>query len=433
MSTSKQDGTAVAATSPRQRLILVILLALLLGLSLYHFAFSARAAIAHGVVDFPIFLRHAQNFLETGTLYYHADDLRAYAPSSPVYKFPPLYAVFLLPLVRDGIRDSVYWYHWGLQLLIYAAALGLGVHALRGRAPARFAVAALLLALNFEPFFETLWRLQIETPLLLLLAIVLWGLLTRRDLIAGSALAFCAMLKIYPAFLLLYLLLRRRWKALAAFAVAAGLLQILTLAVIGIEQNRLFFFRLLPAMLGQAAQVSTENVGLGRYVYGLLPPGAPVARWLSLILTLALLGVSSWAVLRRGARQPRGGETVALGLSLFIALMLLIMANSWTNYQLLLLLPYLVLLAQALRPEGSNAALLAGLAFGALFLLFYAPCAEPSVGWPCAQTPYFLGLFRLPRPFHDFMVRFRIVGTLVPWALSLLLLLRPARGIARSS
>ena len=49
-------------------------------------------------------------------------------------------------------------------------------------------------------------------------------------------------------------------------------------------------------------------------------------------------------------------------------------------------------------------------------MLFYWPCEAPTVPWPCAQTPYFLGLVRLPRGFHDLMVETRALSPFLVWA-----------------
>lgn len=412
------------SVSGAQGIALGVLGAILLGLSLYHFAASSHAAVARGVVDFPIFLQHAEQFLETGQLYYHADYLAAYGPGSPVYKFPPLYALFLLPLVRDGIHDSVYLYHWGLQILLYLGTVVLCVRSLRTRRVGPLALAAALLALNFEPFFETLWRLQIETPLLLLLAICFWALRRDRQGLAGVSLGICVMLKVYPGFLLFYFLARRRWRAILSCALTMLALQCATLLVFGAHENWVYFSRILPAMMGEAATISTENLGLGRYVQELFGAGPMVAKRTGQLIVLGLLGASLWLV-HRARGRGRGLEATGLEFSLFVALMVFSLPNSWVNYQLLLLIPYLVLIAHALETEAGAWKVWTPLAVGAFLLLFYQPCADPAVvDWPCAQTPRFLGLVQLPRAFHDRMVELRVVGTLAPLLTALVLLLR---------
>ena len=96
----------------------------------------------------------------------------------------------------------------------------------------------------------------------------------------------------------------------------------------------------------------------------------------------------------------------------------------------------LALLARALddRAAVSGADLTALAAY--LLMLFYAPCAEPSAGWPCAQTPAFLGVAPLPRALHDGAVNARFLAPILIWVACLIRLLpaenRQARGIEPS-
>jgi hypothetical protein len=387
----------------------------LLGLSAYHFAFSSWNSIARGIVDFPIFARHAEHFLETGRLYLHADTPAAYAPGTVVYKFPPTYAIFLLPFVRGGIPEMLYYWHWGFLVALYLGAVALALRALRPARAGPFLFGAALMALNLEPFFETLWRQQLEMILLALVTLCLWALLARRDIVAGATVGLGAMLKVYPAFLLLYFAVRRRWKLIAACMGAALLLQALSLLVIGLHENQVYFFRILPAMLGETSKVQPENVALGRYLqeFGGLAPVA--AKRVAQAIVLALLAAFFHAT-RGGATRASDRERAALEFALFLALTLLWLPNAWVSYQLLLLPLYLVLLREALAPRRGRAALLVPLLAGYGCLLFYAPCAGPEMGWPCSETPRFLGLLRLPRELHDFMVQLRLLGTLLPVA-----------------
>ena len=389
--------------------------ALLALLSVVHFARSAHESRAHGFVDFPIFLAQARLFLLTGELYVDPASPTGFAPGAAVYKFPPLYGMLLLPLVRAGIDDRVYLAHWLLQIALYAVAVGLLLRWLRREAGPGFVFAGLLLALNFEPFFETLWRLQIETPLLLLLVLTLLAYGARRHGLAGAALGAAFLLKLYPGFLLLYLGLRRRWRALVGFGVAVVLLFVATWIVIGPQQNTAYFLRIVPVLLREQPDLTSENLSLARYLITLGALGPQAAKRVAQALVLALIAVSAIVVLRREpARASRLDHAVSF--SLFVPLMLLAMPNYWVNYQLLLLLPVLVLLGHASRrgPDAAGCALAGGLAY--VPMLFYRPCADPSVSWPCARTPYFLGLGELPRGFHDLMVSLRGVSAFLLWA-----------------
>jgi len=402
----------------------------LLALSVWHFAASAWAAQARGVVDFPIFVERARRFLDTGVLYPDAADPAVYAPAAPVYKFPPLYAMLLLPVARGGPRPELNFAHWTLQIGLYAGAVALAVAALRGREPRRLVIAAALLALNFEPFFETLWRLQLEGPILLLLGGALFLHLRGRDGPAGAALGVAAALKLYPAFLLLYFLVRRRF-AVVGWALLSSLLVLVAgLIVIGPAQNAAYFFHVLPALSRESPTLSPENLGLGRYLRELFGLGVDGAGLVARLIGLGLVGTTLLVVLRRPAESIRGRAT-AVEATLFVPLMLLLMPNSWVNYQLLLVLPLLALVAVGLE-EGASPALWVLVALAALLALFYAPCAPPSEPWPCAGTPRLLGLGPLPRPWHDAMVRLRVLATAAVWLAGVLWLAAP-RGVSREA
>ena len=408
-SSTEQSSIKAPLTTVKLALAAVLLL-----LSVFHFVQAAQNSRAFGFVDFPIFLAQAELYLITGELYADASDSEAYGPSAAVYKFPPLFAMLLLPFVRDGVSDGVYLGHWMLQILLYGAAVGFLLAWLRRQGGAIFVFVGTLLALNFEPFFETLWRLQLETPILLLLVVALVAYQSGRQPLAGVAIGVGFMLKLYPAFLLLYFAARRGWKVIAGCLVAIGMIVVASLIVIGPEENGAYFFKILPLLLDEAPRVSTENLSPARHFQVLFGLDGGWSKRLAQLFVLPLLVVTVVAVARR---EPRSGGRLAAATAfgLFIPLMLLAMPNSWVNYQLLLLLPMLVLLCHCTRPGPDRAALTALLVAAYVPLLFYWPCEAPSVPWPCAQTPYFVGLVQLPRGFHDLMVEARALSPLLVW------------------
>jgi alpha-1,2-mannosyltransferase len=384
--------------------------ALAVALSVGHFVFSARAVLRKGFADFPIFMAHATDFLHTGRLYASADNLAAYAPGAAVYKFPPFYALFLLPFAHADLR-RVETGHWALQIALYLLAVTLTVVSLRPRHPLPFAIVATIVALNFAPFFETLYGLQVENELLLLLAVALLALLRGHEVLAGLTLGLAAMLKVYPIFLLLYLGLTRRWRAVAGFLAAAAVALVLSLAVFGTGQNRLYFTRILPEMLQERPDSTTENVAFGRYAQTLLGATPEVAKRVGQLLAVPLAIVSVIAVYR-GRRLGAVEERVPLELALFVALMLLCLANSWTHYQVLLLIPILVLLAHAwARPRDRASVLAATLPCWGLLLL-------------SENTPRVEGFYPLPRRLHAALLDAKVVSTLLAWGALLALLLR---------
>ena len=133
--------------------------------------------------------------------------------------------------------------HRFLQLGLLLAAAALAFSASNSRSRLALGLGLIVAALNFEPFYETLWGLQAETPLLVLLTLCVCLLRFRRDAAAGFVLGVCIMLKIYPAFLLLYFVMARRWRAIGWCAAAVVLLQASSLIVVGPRENFSYFFK----------------------------------------------------------------------------------------------------------------------------------------------------------------------------------------------
>ena len=386
----------------------------LLVVSALHFALGVHRARVSGVVDFPIFLDRTRQFRETGVLYPDARDPAAWGPAAAVYKFPPTFAMLLLPFAVPGGEGRAIAGHRALQVLLYAGAVALLLQLLAPRPRATFVVLGLALALNFEPFFETLWRLQIETLLLALVALGLAAIVRGRDGPLGAALAAGALLKVYPAFLAAYLVVRARWRALGVFVLTAALIGTSAWIVIGSAENRAFWFGVLPTLLAELPTATSENVAPVRYLQTLAGLDPRAAKQAGQLLSLAVLAVSAWAVgWRLGRRPPSSRE--GSGFALFLPAMLLALPNGWVNYQLLLLPSLLVLLSYALDTGRHAGWAGAALTSAYLPLLFYQPCAPPDVSWPCAATPPFLGVVELPRTVHDAFVSVRGLSTVIVW------------------
>jgi len=396
---------------PNRTSIITGIALLLLAVSTYHFVSSAYASQRYGFVDFPIFLQRAALFADGGDLYVDTADPDAYAPAAAVYKFPPFFAVLLLPFVRSAPM-SIYLGHFWLQLALYLLAVALALAGLRCPRRGIFICAGALLALNFEPFFETLWRLQLETAMLLLLVGMVLSARRGRDGLAGAALGIATALKLYPGFLLLYFLVRRRFRVVLYALLAGALVQLACLIVLGVETNRVFFLDVLPILLRESPVGTSENVGLARYALLLFGADPAVAKR---VAQLALLLLTAATLLTVEKNRRAGVDRGTVELAAMIPLMLLSTPNSWVNYQLLLLPALLVLFAKGIGRRLDWGVLAPALAASAL-LLFYWPCAEPAVGWPCARTPDFLGIHALPRRLHDVGVDLRGLATLLVWA-----------------
>jgi hypothetical protein len=375
------------------------LLLILAVLSLVRFGHEVNRIRAGGFVDFPIFWQQAERFLETGRIYPESDDLSQFRPRAEIYKFPPIYMTLLVPLATLGIGSSIFVWHWLAQILAYVATGWLCFLVARPARPRLFLLLLSILLLNFEPFFETLYGLQVETFLLLLVALCLLFAVRRLEAGAGLALSAAAMLKIYPFFLLSYFVARARWLTLLWVASGSVILLALSLVVIGPSENWVYFASILPFILGENPDAYSQNLGLGRYlqtVVGMTPESAKA--WTRGLVLAPFLATALWV--HRAAGTPR---CQALAFTLFLPLMLLALPNSWSNYQLFLLLPLSVLLAHVLE-SGPRVRLVLALAAPAYASLLFSE-----------NTPYLLSVIPIPEPLYSAILSAKVLGTLLIW------------------
>jgi hypothetical protein len=131
-------------------------------------------------------------------------------------------------------------------------------------------------------------------------------------------------------------------------------------------------------------------------------------------LALTLLGLSAYAVYRNRHRADDEG-VLEREYSLFVALILIVLSNSWANYQLILLLPIFVLLGQGLE-QGRSFKPVAWLTAGACLLLV------SSENHPTMYPEYFLAV---PQWLHEIAIELRGVPTVVIWGVLFWTLMAP--------
>ena len=175
-----------------------------------------------------------------------------------VYEYPPPFLLVPRALrlaVPDFIRFRTLWFGVNgavllLALLLVARALGPMV-----------GTRALLLSPLVWAAFPTLSNLQKGNVQALIIAISMLAMLLfekRRWAAGGALLAFATVSKLYPGMLLVYLLVRRQWHALAwTTGLSVGLV-LLTLVDTGPAQYSAFLAH-LPGLLGGEAFPAFRN------------------------------------------------------------------------------------------------------------------------------------------------------------------------------
>jgi hypothetical protein len=175
-----------------------------------------------------------------------------------VYEYPPPF--LLLPAaLRQVIPDfSAFRLLWFvLNGVVVAFAMVRVARALSPPAARR----ALLLAPLVWLSLPTLSALQKGNVQLMIVGLAMLAMLLferRRFAAGGALLAFATASKLFPGLLLVYLIVRRQWRAVAWTAAMGALLVVLSLAVVGARQYVAFADH-LPGLLGGEAFPAFRN------------------------------------------------------------------------------------------------------------------------------------------------------------------------------
>lgn len=297
--------------------------------------------------DFDI-LFHSALSLAAGQSPYDVNGLRQ-APFGPYYKFPPLVDIVLgrlalIPWHLQVVEVARIYAAFGLILYLITFLVLKKTESLRlGSIPFYLLAIAFL---TFQPSLDTLYGAQHEFVILALFTLAYWGLLGGRkgQWIAGASIAVTALVKIYPALLLVYFALRRYWSAAISFVAMAAALSLISIVLAGWEISRQFWFDIFPSLSGGTA--SLENQSFFGFFARLFVNGAkvnpalttpiPVASLMANIATIIALALSFAGLWRV--------SSVRFAFPILIPLMLLISPNAWIHYETLLLLPLAILL-----------------------------------------------------------------------------------------
>ncbi len=257
------------------------------------------------------------------------------------YIYPPLLA-FLFYFFPS--YQAAWWMWFGVSALCWLAALGLILRELRQGLRERLAPAwwpVLLAALiSFSPVFTHLIWGQVQL-LLLLLLVGSWCCLRRgRDRAAGVLLGIAIAVKLYPAALLLPLLLARRWRTLVLAGITAGGILGLSFAVVGWDTLVIYVTKILPQI---NHTTGFDNHAITNVLHKLLGDGS-AADILSLLARMLIVGAVALCAARRSHAPDQG---FALG----VTMMVLIPQVVWGHYLVLLYLPWLDALARASRRQ----------------------------------------------------------------------------------
>jgi hypothetical protein len=206
------------------------------------------------------------------------------------------------------------------------------------------------------PIFYSIW-LGNSTHMVFLFVIATFVCLqAKRDTLSGIYLAGAGLLKPPLLFLLLYVVVRKRFKAVIGCAVSLGVMFGLSVLFFGFNLNVVWFQECILKFSGQIV-TAYNSQSVDSFLIRLmsdspidswdLVAGDGVFKFWRYLLFAVLIGGTVLTILRRPVTQSHGVE--GLEYSIFLTLTLLISPISWTHYYLFLLLPIALYLGGKLQ------------------------------------------------------------------------------------
>jgi Glycosyltransferase family 87 len=265
--------------------------------------------------DLDVFLRAGDHVLAGQSPYPNPE---TFAGESN-YVYPPVLALLMMPFSALPEHDAV-----TLYMLLSIAAIIVAIRLLGVRDWRCY-----VLALFFPVVHESLRHGTVGSFLILLLAL-LWRY-RDRTVVAGTAVAFAVVLKLFLWPFVLWLALTRRVRG-AAVAVTAGVgLAVASWAAIGFA-GLADYPRLLGLLVDKEADSSFSVVAVGNRL-GLPPRGADL---LALAAGTSLLWLAARTVQSRGRSRF---EQDRMSLTLVLAASLALTPILWLHYLSLLVVP----------------------------------------------------------------------------------------------
>jgi alpha-1,2-mannosyltransferase len=259
--------------------------------------------------------------------------------------YPPFAAFCLIPFALLPFRPALLLFSVTSML-----ALGVAVWAFfankKDMARRDSTLAGLLITFSFFPVYYSLYMGQVNALLFLCMALVLYFARRGQPWCAGFLIALAALIKLFPAVLMVFFAVKRQFKLVAAAAASAVALGAISLIVCDPRLYVTYFTQVLPRETGGGAFY--RNQGLSGLLSRLLTqndyvsalanwPG--LARGMGVLAGILVLLAALWVAARRG-----GSRTSDMEFGLYLVATLLALPKSWEHYGVFLLFAYFAVL-----------------------------------------------------------------------------------------
>jgi Glycosyltransferase family 87 len=263
--------------------------------------------------------------------------------------YPPLFVACWVPVSYLSAR-AAFWLWQGLQFFSLAVVLYLLVGADQSLSIAT-RVSLMSLGAFFYPVYQNMYFAQPQLSILLGIVIVQHLLARQAEARAGLLLAFLAHMKLYPIGLAAYLVIRGRWRAIAWLAV--GIVVGVVLAGLTAGWSSITEFPALMRSLSNDVRQQSISANVHELL-GWLIPGLS-QRWMGLMVMLTeaiAIAIAVWCTLKSNASL----HSDAAAFSIWVVLAVLV-GPGWTHYGVMLLMPFALIAACAVRGESVHPAI----------------------------------------------------------------------------
>lgn len=264
----------------------------------------------------------------------------------PYNTHPPTANLFALPFGGMSYRNA--HLAWNVaSLILLGISLIWIARERRVSIDGRVLLAAATLLLASDPLKQSLIQGQ---PNLLLgfLIVAAWRADRRgKSWLSGACLAVAAAIKLYPAYLFLYALARRDWKAITGGAVVGIAITIVTMGVFGVDAYRDYVQTVLPELRnvtnnwGNSSLLAFWERLLGDPVETVSPVTTSPLAMKTCVWTswLAVTAFAAWRALQAESRSDKDAA-----FSVVVLAMLLMSPTTWHHYFVLASIPVCIAL-----------------------------------------------------------------------------------------
>ena len=189
------------------------------------------------------------------------------------------------------------------------------------------------LVLNYFPEKFTLGMGQINNVVLLMVTLFLYFYVKKKEILAGTFLAFAIALKLFPVLLIIYLIFDRRWKTLLSVVLTALAIALSVFIFVDSWIISYFFMTVLPSLL-ESWKADYYNQSLSAFLIRELG-NLELASIVRLAISAVLIIFSLFFVWIYKKNDKSG----LLSMSLLITVSLIVNTFSWQHHFVWLLIP----------------------------------------------------------------------------------------------